>query len=307
MSAGQGLNDTLIVEEDGQGQRLDVWLTEELDMTRSQLKNYIAQGRITVNGHSVKAGLRLETGQIVEIRIPTPQKTSVEAQAIPLTVVYEDEAIIVINKPAGMVVHPAAGHWDGTLVNALLAHCQDLSGIGGEIRPGIVHRLDKDTTGLLVAAKTDQAHGCLAEQIRRRSMKRHYRALIHGRLKTAEGTIEGSIGRHPGDRKKMALVGSGRDAVTHYTVLETLSQWSLVECRLETGRTHQIRVHFAGIQHPLVGDPLYGWNRHELGAQRQLLHAHYLALQHPNGQDMEFQAELPQDFVVSLEKARKIP
>lgn len=305
MSEGRSLNETLVVDAAGQGQRLDTWLTDELELTRSQIKNYIDQGRIVVNGQQVKAGFRLQADQLVEIRIPPPQVADIAAQPIPLDVIFEDDAIIVVNKPAGMVVHPAAGNWSGTLVNALLAHCQDLSGIGGEIRPGIVHRLDKDTTGLLVAAKNDRAHAYLADQIRQRSMKRHYLALVHGLLKDEEGTIEGSIGRHPRERKKMALVDGGRLAVTHYTVKEMFTRWSLVECRLETGRTHQIRVHFAGIHHPLVGDPLYGWGRLEMGAQRQLLHAHYLQLRHPDGRDMEFRAELPADFSDILEKARR--
>ena len=306
MNAVRTVTERIEIENDQIGLRLDVWLSEELEMTRSQVKQAIQREYVKVNGEVVKAGTKLQAGHVVQVDIPEPEAHDVMAEAIPLNIVYEDEDIIVINKAAGMVVHPAAGHWTGTLVHALLWHCKDLSGVGGVIRPGIVHRLDKDTSGLLVVAKNDLSHQSLTRQIKERTMKRQYWALAHGKFKDMQGSIDAPVGRHPNDRKRMAIVENGRAAVTHYRVLESCGEWTLLECRLETGRTHQIRVHFAGIQHPLVGDEVYGWGRLELGAQRQMLHAQCLELRHPtSNEEMTFFADIPEDFRLVLEKARR--
>ena len=306
MNAVRTVTERIEIENDQIGLRLDVWLSEELEMTRSQVKQAIQREYVKVNGEVVKAGTKLQAGHVVQVDIPEPEAHDVMAEAIPLNIVYEDEDIIVINKAAGMVVHPAAGHWTGTLVHALLWHCKDLSGVGGVIRPGIVHRLDKDTSGLLVVAKNDLSHQSLTRQIKERTMKRQYWALAHGKFKDMQGSIDAPVGRHPKDRKRMAIVENGRAAVTHYRVLESCGEWTLLECRLETGRTHQIRVHFAGIQHPLVGDEVYGWGRLELGAQRQMLHAQCLELRHPtSNEEMTFFADIPEDFRLVLEKARR--
>lgn len=287
-------------------ERLDVWLTGHTDLSRSQVKQFIDEGLVLVNGTTVKAGYKLKAGDQVDISIPEPQEVDVLADNIPLDIVYEDDVLAVINKPKGLTVHPAAGNWNGTLVNALLHRFQHLSRLGGPLRPGIVHRLDKDTSGLMLVAKTDDAHLFLAEQLKEHHIQRWYLALVHGNLKHDTGTIEAPIGRHPKDRKRMAVVDGGREAVTHFTVQERFLRHTLVECRLETGRTHQIRVHFSAIHHPIVGDPVYGSRGEQLGATSQMLHAYYLGFTHPDGRWLEFQINPPVEFQEVLEKARRM-
>lgn len=288
--------------------RLDSYLSDHLKgMSRSHIQKEIKKGRILVGGNAVKAGYLLSRGEEIEVfEDAEPEETEVRAEEIPLSIVYEDEDVIVVNKPKGMVVHPAAGHAEGTLVNALLWHCRNsLSGINGELRPGIVHRIDKDTTGLLIACKNDAAHQCIAAQLAAHSITRRYLALVHGRFSEAEGTVDLPIGRSEKDRKKMAVVGEGRGrrAVTHYQVLETYGDLSLISCRLETGRTHQIRVHMSYIGHPLLGDPVYGQKKDPYVKYGQFLHAAVLGFVHPRtGQYMEFEAPLPAYFSEILRK-----
>jgi 23S rRNA pseudouridine1911/1915/1917 synthase len=289
--------------------RLDAYLAarEELGLSRSRIKALIDEGHVTVNGLKRKASQGVEPGAAVVVTVPDPVKVDVVAEEIPLDVVYEDEYLLVINKQRGLVVHPAAGNWSGTLVNALLEHVEDLEGIGGELRPGIVHRLDKDTTGLLMVAKNDLAMASLTDQIRTHTARRVYWALVHGNEKLPEtGRIELPIGRHPVDRKRMAVnAKNGKDAITHFRVLERFKSYSLVECRLETGRTHQIRVHMAHIGHPVVADPVYGTRRAHLGMPPQALHARQLGLNHPRtGEWMEFTAEPPADMMAVIAKLR---
>ncbi len=288
------------------GKRLDVFLAENSDLTRSGIKNLIGQGKVTVNGSPAKAGGKVSAGDLVRVRLEPPRPVELEPQDIPVDIVYQDADIAVINKAQGMVVHPAVGNEQGTLVNALLFSIKDLSGINGEIRPGIVHRLDKDTSGLLVIAKNNAAHLALSEQIKTKQAKRIYRALVDGNVKQDEGTIDLPIGRHPSDRKKMAVVREGRHAVTHYRVLERFGKYSYVECALETGRTHQIRVHMKHLGHPVVGDGTYGRAQNSLGQKGQLLHACRLGLYHPaTGEYMEFTAPLPGYFEEALSKLRR--
>jgi len=277
--------------------RLDLYLAqqEELSLTRSRIQNLIQEGLVLVNDLPVKANYKLRQGERVTITIPPPKELIVEAEKIPLDIIYEDSDIIVINKAQGMVVHPANGNYSGTLVNALLAHCQDLSGIGGVTRPGIVHRLDKDTSGLLVVAKNDFAHLNLAEQIKNRLVKKQYLTLVYGNIKDDQGTINAPIGRHPVDRKKMAVVFRlGRSAVTHYQVLRRYGDYTYLQVDLETGRTHQIRVHLAYIGHPVVGDPVYS-SKSKFNLPGQFLHSHQLVFTHPRtAKRMEFTAPLPE-------------
>jgi 23S rRNA pseudouridine1911/1915/1917 synthase len=285
--------------------RLDVFLAENSNLTRSGIKNLIEQGKITVNGGPAKAGGKITGGDIVRVRLIPSHPVELEPQDIPINIVYQDGDIAVINKTQGMVVHPAVGNEQGTLVNALLFNIKDLSGINGEIRPGIVHRLDKDTSGLLVIAKNNEAHLALSEQIKTKQAKRIYRALVDGNLKQDEGVIDLPIGRHPTDRKKMAVVKTGRHAVTHYRVLERFKGYTYVECALETGRTHQIRVHMKHLGHPVAGDGKYGRAQNSLGHKGQLLHAYRLGLFHPvTGEYMEFEAPLPEYFESALKKLR---
>ncbi len=293
------------------GQRLDAFLAGQADLglTRSRIQKLIDDGQCTADGRPGKAGWKLESGQEIVMRVPPPQSTELVAEAIPLDVVYEDDDVMVINKPRGLVVHPAAGHWQGTLVNALLGQIEydeDDEGVGGTLRPGIVHRLDKDTTGLLVVAKNDRSMVALQEQIRLRQVKREYLALVHGEPEVDAGRIEAPIGRHPSDRKRMAVnLKNGRDAVTHFRVLERFKDFSLVVCRLETGRTHQIRVHMAYIEHPVAGDPTYGRRKLALGLTAQALHAWRLGFTHPaTGADLEFELPPPADMQAAIDLLR---
>jgi 23S rRNA pseudouridine1911/1915/1917 synthase len=290
------------------GERLDVFVAGRApELSRSRVQRLIADGLVSVGGRPVKANYKLQPGEEVSLTVPPPEPVAVEAEAIPLDVLYEDAEVVVVNKPRGMVVHPAAGNWRGTLVNALLARCGDLSGVGGEVRPGIVHRLDKDTSGVMVAAKSDRAHASLAKQIKDRTAGRRYLALVHGSVQADEGLIDAPIGRHRTDRKKMAVdAGHGREARTRFTVLERFNGYTLVKCKLETGRTHQIRVHMAYIGHPVVGDPKYGPRSSPFNIAGQALHSAELSFRHPaSGAEMVFTAPLPGDMEEILAKLRK--
>lgn len=290
--------------------RLDHWLSALLpELSRAYCKKLIAQGQILLNGDPVsKAGQALKAGDVVSWELPAAAPLDVQAEAIALDIVYEDAALLVINKPVGLVVHPGAGHSSGTLVNALLHHCTDLSGIGGVERPGIVHRLDKETSGLLVVAKNDQAHRHLSAQLQARDMKRIYWALAELGFAETEGEITAPIDRHPVDRQRMAVVEGGRFARTHWRVLEAYPGYTLLELHLDTGRTHQIRVHLKHIQHPLVGDTVYGSSRkHPFKVERPLLHARFLRFFHPlSGEPLAFEAPLPDDFqrIVAMMRSR---
>lgn len=303
---------TFSVAPEAEGQRLDVFLSAQLnDMTRSGVQKLLRNGNVSVNGKPALKSVKVKGGDIIEACIPAPSEITAKAQDIPLSIVYEDEDLLVVDKPKGMVVHPAPGNPDGTLVNALLYHCGDsLSGINGEIRPGIVHRIDKDTSGLLVVAKNDKAHVALQEQIQAHSFKREYRAIVHGNLKEDDGTIDAPIGRSPKDRKKMAVTTEhSRNAVTHYEVLERFGTYTYIRCILETGRTHQIRVHMAYKGHPVAGDPVYGPSNTPKSLQGQCLHAAVLGFLHPStGEYMEFSSELPDTFskfLRGLQNSRK--
>ena len=285
--------------------RIDKVLTSlEPEITRSQLKNLINDGHVTVNGQAVKPKYKVQAGDKISLVKSEPQSLELTPENIPLDIVYEDDDVIVVNKPQGMVVHPAPGHPDHTLVNALLYH-SPLSTINGTFRPGIVHRIDKDTSGLLMVAKNDLAHQSLAEQLRNKTNKREYLALVYGQIKEDEGTIDAPLGRNPQDRKKQAVVKGGRHAVTHFKVMKRYDNFTLVKCILETGRTHQIRVHMKYIGHPLVGDPLYG-PRKMIGKNGQFLHAALLGFKHPRtGKEMVFEAPLPENFQKMLDKLDK--
>ncbi len=291
------------------GKRLDVFLAEVLgDLTRSRIQKLIAEGCITVNGTVVRANYKLRDEDVVEVEIPEAKETQIQPEEISLDIVYEDEHMLVVNKPQGMVVHPAAGNYSGTLVNALMAHCgHNLSGINGEIRPGILHRIDKDTSGLLMVAKNDKAHLGLSEQIKEHSLTREYLALVHGRIKEDSGTIDAPIGRDEKDRKKMTITQkNSKDAVTHFFILERFEKYTFIRCRLETGRTHQIRVHMSKKGHPIVGDPVYGTKKEDFKLNGQLLHAHMIGYVHPvNGEYMEFSRPVPEYFEEVLEKLRR--
>ncbi len=288
----------IIVEEEMDGERLDALVADQVEqLSRSLVKNLIGAGKVLVNGVSHKASYRVREGEEISIEIPEPQVLKIEPRDIPPEIIYQDEDLAVINKPKGLVVHPAHGNWDYTLVNALMYHIKDLSGINGQLRPGIVHRLDKDTSGVMVVAKNDRTHRSLAEQIKEHSIKREYIALVHGKLKENLGTIDAPIGRSKTDRKKMAVVAEGRPAVSKYQVLERFNAYSLVKVELLTGRTHQIRVHFAYIKHPVVGDPLYGSGKKHFHLDSQALHAHLLGFIHPrSGEYMEFSTPLPEYY-----------
>ncbi|MBR4767888.1 MAG: RluA family pseudouridine synthase [Lachnospiraceae bacterium] len=296
--------DRIIISKEEEDMRLDVFLSSLYpSFSRSFFKNRITGGDVTLNGKQAKAGAFLTSGDEVIIRFPEQKPLSVEPEPIELSIVYEDSDVIVVDKPKGMVVHPAPGHMSQTMVNALLYHCSDLSGINGVLRPGIVHRIDKDTTGLVIACKNDFSHRAIAEQLKEHSVTRFYRAIVTGNVKEDEGTIDTFYGRNPSDRKKMAVTKSGRRAVTHYRVLKRFGQYTYMEFRLETGRTHQIRVHMAYMNHPLVGDPLYGNGKNPFGAEGQILHAMVLGFVHPRtGQYMEFSSPLPAEFESILQK-----
>lgn len=293
-----------VADEDG-GVRIDKYLTSVCEgLSRSYLQKLLKSGQVLVGGQGVKASYAVQEGDLIELEVPEAVEPEILAEPMDLDVLYEDEDIILINKPKGMVVHPAAGHYTHTLVNGLLDHCRgQLSGINGVMRPGIVHRIDMDTTGVIIACKNDLAHSCLAEQLKEHSITRRYQAIVHGVVKEDEGTVDAPIGRHPVERKKMSInYNNGREAVTHYKVLRRYRQYTHVECRLETGRTHQIRVHMASIHHPLLGDAVYGPARCPIpGLQGQTLHAGVLGIRHPRtGAYMEFTAPLPDYFAKLL-------
>ena len=294
-----------LVVEEGMTGRIDKQLGHHFNQySRSQIQKWIGDGNVKVNGHPVKPKYKLAVGDEVTIEPEKPQKIDLEPENIPLDIVYEDDDVVVVNKPQGMVVHPAPGHPNHTLVNALLHHCP-LSTINGEFRPGIVHRIDKDTSGLLMVAKNDMAHRFLAAQLKAKTNKREYVALVHGVIKDDQGTIDAPIGRSRKDRKKQAIVSDGRHAVTHFKVLKRYRHYTLVSCRLETGRTHQIRVHMKSIGHPLAGDPLYG-PRKTLPGAGQYLHARLLGFKHPRtGKEMVFTTPLPDYFQKMLDKLDK--
>jgi 23S rRNA pseudouridine1911/1915/1917 synthase len=295
------LRDHLIVQEDSV-ERMDVYLSHKYtQFTRSFIHKLILEGHIHLNGENVKPSTKPTTGDRIEILIPPLMDIDARPQDIPLDIIYQDTHIAVINKPKGMVVHPAAGNYENTLVNALLFHVSDLSGINGAFRPGIVHRLDKDTSGLIVVAKTDMAHKHLSQQIKEKSAYRVYLAIVHGNLKNDEGIINAPIGRHKTERKMMAVVPGGRPAVTHYRVLERFHGFTLIEARLETGRTHQIRVHMKHIGHPVAGDVAYGPKKTALTKSGQLLHAYKLGIIHPEtGEAMVFEVPPDEAFAKAL-------
>lgn len=297
------------IETDDVNKRVDVFLNEEMeDVSRSALQKNIEKGNITVNGEKISKNYKLRLGDIVEAELPPPENIDIVPEDIPLDIIYEDDDLIVINKPQNMVVHPAPGHYTGTLVNALMFHCGDnLSGINGVLRPGIVHRIDKDTSGVLVIAKSDLAHKGLSEQLAEHSMKRVYNAIVYNSFSEESGTVDRNIDRSKNDRKKMAVVmQGGRNAVTHYKVIEKLGKYTWVELQLETGRTHQIRVHMSYIGHPLLGDPVYGPKKCPFNLNGQVLHAKVLGFIHPRtGEYMEFNSELPDYFSSLIERLKK--
>lgn len=297
----------LKITEENNGERIDKYLSTVIEgKTRSFIQGLIADKAVTVNGKIIKSNYKLKSNDEIVIILPEPTELDVKAENIDLNIVYEDSDVIVINKPKNMVVHPAPGNYTGTLVNGLLYHCKDLSGINGVIRPGIVHRIDKDTTGILVIAKNDEAHNSLAKQFKDHSIKREYYALVEGRFSKESGTIDKPLGRNKKDRLKMDIVEDGRRAVTHYEVLEQYDKGvSLIKCTLETGRTHQIRVHMAFIGHPLVGDQTYGYKKQKFKIEGQALHAKTLGFIHPTtGEYIEFTSDLPEYFEELIKKLR---
>jgi 23S rRNA pseudouridine1911/1915/1917 synthase len=286
-------------------ERLDKFLSvENEDWSRSQIQQWIKEGCIQVNGQTVKPNYKLHENDQVLLKIPPPKELHIEAEHMDLEIVYEDQDIVVINKQRGLVVHPAPGHYSGTLVNGLLAHCHDLSGINGVLRPGIVHRIDKDTSGLIMVAKNDKAHLSLASQLKEHSVTRRYVAIVHGVIQHDKGTIDAPIGRDPKQRQDMTVVGTGKKAVTHFRVLERYDRFTLVELILETGRTHQIRVHMKYINHPLAGDPKYGPAK-TLDISGQALHAQILGFEHPSTcEKLEFEAAIPEDMEQEIKVLR---
>lgn len=286
--------------------RIDKFIASHLEgVTRSHIQKLIDEGNVLVDGKNVKSNHKLKIGQSIEVTVPEAKQLDVKAEEIELDIVYEDEHLLVVNKPQNMVVHPAAGNYEGTLVNALMHHCGDsLSGINGVIRPGIVHRIDKDTSGLLLVAKDDATHIGLSEQIKEHSLTRKYIAIVHGNFKNDEGTVDAPIGRHPTDRKKMCITEkNSKNAVTHYRVLQRFMEYTLVECKLETGRTHQIRVHMASLGHPVMGDKTYGVKKEKYNLSGQLLHAKIVGFIHPITKEyMEFETDIPERFKKFLKK-----
>lgn len=297
------------VLESQAGYRVDKFLSIEFaDLSRSYIQKLMKDGQVSVNGKVVKANYKLNDQDVVRMNEPELKEPDIVAEDLPLDILYEDEDLLIVNKPKGMVVHPSAGHYTGTLVNALMFHCkEDLSGINGVMRPGIVHRIDMDTTGSLLVCKNDMAHQNLAEQLKLHSIKRIYHAIVHGVIKEEEGTVDAPIGRHPTSRKKMSInYKNGKEAVTHYKVLKRYQNYTYIQCQLETGRTHQIRVHMASIHHPLLGDVVYGPAKQPFSLQGQCLHAKTIGIQHPRtGEYMEVEAPLPdyfEELLVKLEK-----
>ena len=288
----------------GTSGRLDSFVAAETELSRTQAQRLIREGAILLNGKAVKPNVTVAAGNLVDIIYPDPVETDVLPENIPLDILYEDEDLLVVNKPQGMVVHPAPGHESGTLVNALIYHIQDLSGIGGELRPGIVHRIDRMTSGLLVVAKNDMAHRALSDQFRDHSAHRSYAALVDGNIREESGKVDAPLARHPVDRKRMAIVPGGREAVTHWQVVARYGQYTLLQIELETGRTHQIRVHLYSMQHPVTGDDVYGREKRPFGLIGQALHGYRLTFRHPkNGEQMVFYAPLPDYFMIALTKA----
>lgn len=300
------MRQTFLVSEEQADVRIDRYLSEACEeLSRSYIQKLLKSGDVLVNEKPVKASYKVESGDKIELEVPEAVEPEIEAEEMDLDILYEDEDVILINKPKGMVVHPATGHYSGTLVNGLMAHCKDqLSGINGVMRPGIVHRIDMDTTGVLIVCKNDFAHNSIAAQLKEHSITRKYRAIVHGVIKEDEGTIDAPIGRHPVERKKMSInEKQGRRAVTHYRVLERFQKFTYIECQLETGRTHQIRVHMASIHHPLLGDTVYGPEKCPYPLQGQTLHAGVLGFIHPRtGEYLEFSAPLPEYFQKLLRK-----
>ena len=305
------MENKVLQAEEFVGERIDKFLSCRLEeVSRSYIQKLIKEGHVSVNGKPVKANYKLGAGDEISVEIPEAKEPDILPEDIPLDILYEDQDILVVNKPKGMVVHPAAGHYSGTLVNALMYHCKDsLSGINGVMRPGIVHRIDMDTTGSLLVCKNDEAHRILAEQLKEHTNRREYHAIVYGNIKEDTGTVDAPIGRHPTDRKKMSINHkNGKQAVTHYEVLERFGNFTYIRCRLETGRTHQIRVHMASLHHPLLGDEVYGPSSRPPfpGLKGQVLHAKILGIYHPaTGEYMEFDAPLPQYFVDLLQKLRR--
>ena len=298
----------LRASKESKNQRLDAFLASSLDgLTRSQATRLIESGEVAVNGRAVSKSYKLAGGEDIAVTLPEPEPVEAVPQDIPLDVVYEDADVIVVNKPSGMVVHPAPGHPDGTLVNALLYHCAGtLSGIGGALRPGIVHRIDRDTSGLIIAAKNDAAHQYLSAQLADHTLARTYECIVVGKLREDRGTVDAPIARHPTDRKRMAVVAGGREAVTHWEVIARYPGYTHVRCRLETGRTHQIRVHMAYIGHPILGDTVYGAKKEVPGLTGQCLHAVGLRFLHPRTHEVvELSCPLPDEFTRMLQKIRK--
>ncbi len=298
----------MILQSDAPGQRIDVLLAQRIPgLTRSAAQRLCDTGAVTSRGVAVRKNYRTAAGDCFEVRLPEPEEVNLQPEAIPLDIVYEDGDVIVVNKPKGMVVHPAAGHWNGTLVNALLYHCHDsLSGINGALRPGIVHRIDRDTTGLIIAAKNDFAHQRLAAQLQDHTLARTYACVVCGNFRENAGTIDAPIGRHPTDRKRMAVVQNGRPAVTRFRVLARYGGYTYLQCRLETGRTHQIRVHMAYENHPILGDMVYGRKKTELGCDSQCLHAQRLTFVHPRTEKvMTLECPLPESFQAVLRRLGK--
>ncbi|MBQ5348743.1 MAG: RluA family pseudouridine synthase [Phascolarctobacterium sp.] len=300
-SIANGISDEreiLIITENEAGQRADVALAAMLELTRSNMQKLLDEGRAVKGTKVIKSNYKLKLGDEIIVTLPEPQPLDVQPENIPLDIIYEDEDVVVVNKARGMVVHPAAGNYSGTLVNALLYHCKNLSGINGVIRPGIVHRLDKDTSGIMICAKNDAAHVSLSEQIQSKTAQRTYLAVVRGNIKTDSGVIETQIARDKDDRKKMAVVKEGgRNAVTEYEVVERFGKYTIVKCKLKTGRTHQIRVHMEYLGYPLVGDPKYSPMKTPFSINGQALHSLTLAFDHPRtGERMEFEAKLPEDL-----------
>ena len=295
----------VIVNENDKGKRLDIYIAENFnELSRTMIKKLIESNNILVNDKSEKVSYKVQANDNISIDVPEAKETKLKAQEIPLDIIYEDSDIIVVNKPKGMVVHPANGNPDGTLVNAILSICKNsLSGIGGELRPGIVHRLDKDTSGLIIVAKNDKAHINMSEQIKERNVKKTYIALVRGNAPEEKATINMPIGRSTKDRKKMAVTKNGKQAITHFKVLKRYSKYTLLEIKIETGRTHQIRVHMAEIGYPVVGDAVYSNGKNEFGIEGQMLHAYKLEFMHPiTNKHMELTAPLPQYFEEILKK-----